>query len=142
MARKNTSKAKSSSAPRIDVYQRVTSMFVSQIEKALAEGKRLQWNKPWNTTRESAGRVKGIGVQPMNFFSKKGYRGINTVILWMAGMTYGYESPYWVTFNQAVEIATKQRKQAKKSRHALHIARLSVLKGLPGMKGSQNPSIA
>lgn len=43
------------------------------------------------------------------------YRGINTLILWMAAEAKGYASPYWMTFNQAKILKGQVRKGEKAS---------------------------
>lgn len=69
---------------RKDVYQIVTDRIVDQLEKGV-----VPWRQPW----------KNAGT-PMNLVSKKPYRGINPFLLAAAS----YDSPYWVTFNQAKDL--------------------------------------
>jgi antirestriction protein ArdC len=64
----------------MNVYQVITD----RILQALAEGV-VPWRKPWRTTA------------PMNLVSRKEYRGINVIML----QATRYESPWWLTFNQA-----------------------------------------
>lgn len=65
------------------VYEIVTE----QVVKALEEGV-VPWRKPWS----------GGHRAPMNITGRE-YRGINVLLLGMAP----YESPYWITYRQAVE---------------------------------------
>jgi len=56
---------------------------------ALLEKGTVPWHKPWNAKTG----------WPRNFVTKKPYRGVNIFLL----MASSYESPYWLTYNQAYE---------------------------------------
>lgn len=75
---------------KTDVYQIITDRIVAQLEKGV-----VPWKQPW----KSAGA-------PMNLVSKKAYRGINPFLLGSAA----YDSPYWVTFNQARDLGGAVKK--------------------------------
>jgi antirestriction protein ArdC len=64
------------------IYDMVNDMIIERLEKGI-----IPWRKPW---------VAGADM-PMNFISKKPYRGVNVFMLGIQG----YTSPYWVTFKQA-----------------------------------------
>lgn len=66
---------------KVDNYQEVTN----EIVKALESNDSLPWVKPW----------KSVGAM-RNAFTKRPYRGLNTVILGMQP----YNDPRWATFNQ------------------------------------------
>ena len=55
----------------------------------------MPWHKPW------------FGVQ--NIVSRKPYRGINALLL---GST-DYQSPFWITFKQALDLGGHVRKGEK-----------------------------
>jgi antirestriction protein ArdC len=57
------------------------------------------WKRPWDS-----------GV-PKNLMSQKEYRGVNPLLLGLAG----YSSPYWLTYKQAQEIGGHVRKGEKGS---------------------------
>ena len=78
-----------------DVYQIITDRLVEQLEKGTAP-----WQRGWKRLS---------GHKPMNYKSKKAYRGINTMILSCAG----YSNPHWVTYKQAVEAGGKVKKGEK-----------------------------
>jgi len=80
---------------RNKVYEYVTE----RITKALEQGK-IPWQKPWNG-----------GEAPKNLVSGKTYRGINVWLLAIAG----YESPYWLTFNQVKKKGGSVKAGAKSS---------------------------
>jgi antirestriction protein ArdC len=77
-----------------DVYQVITDRIVSMLESG-----QIPWERSWST----------LGGAPRSFVSKKAYRGINT---WMLGCSH-YDSPFWLTFNQAKAKGGKVRKGEK-----------------------------
>ncbi len=92
------------SAVKADVYERITSHIVAELEKGVRP-----WLKPWNA-EHSAGRItrplRGNGIP---------YRGINVVMLWSEAMEKGYAAPIWMTFKQAIELKGNVRKGEKGS---------------------------
>lgn len=78
----------------VDVYQIITDRIVALLEKGVAP-----WRKPWTS----------IELAPRNLISKKAYQGINTFLLGCAP----YESPYWLTFKQALDLGGHVRKGEK-----------------------------
>ena len=70
-----------------DIYQAITDRFVEQLKRGT-----VPWQKPW------------FGVQ--NIVSRKPYRGINALLL---GST-DYQSPFWITFKQALDLGGHVRK--------------------------------
>jgi antirestriction protein ArdC len=84
-----------------DVYARVTSQIVNAIEKGVGN-----WRMPWHTSGRFA-------FSPINTTSKKPYRGINTVCLWAASQSKGYESGEWGTYKQWQERGAQVRKGEK-----------------------------
>jgi antirestriction protein ArdC len=82
-------------AERVDLYQAVTDAIVAELELGLKP-----WKRPWRTT--GAGLPLRHNGQP--------YRGINTLVLWMAITARGYTSPYFMTYRQAQELGGQVRK--------------------------------
>ena len=82
------------------IKQMITDRLIEGLTKAIETGECAPWNMPWNS------KTGGI---PINFKSKKRYRGINTLVLAMQR----YESPTWLTFNQAKEKGGKVKKGEK-----------------------------
>ena len=70
-----------------DIYQAITDRFVEQLKRGT-----MPWQKP------------RFGVQ--NIVSRKPYRGINALLL---GST-DYQSPFWITFKQALDLGGHVRK--------------------------------
>ncbi len=59
----------------------------------------VPWRKPW----------AGGGELPKNLVSKRGYRGVNIFLL----ASMAYESPFWMTFNQARKLGGMVKKGEK-----------------------------
>jgi antirestriction protein ArdC len=81
-----------------DVYTRVTAQIVTAIEQGAGT-----WKMPWHTSGRFA-------FSPINVTSKKPYRGINTVCLWAAAESKGYESGAWATYQQWQDRGAQVRK--------------------------------
>ena len=84
-----------------DVYARVTDQIINAIEQGVKT-----WRMPWHTSGRFA-------FSPINVTSKKPYRGINTVCLWAAAQSKGYDSGEWGTYNQWQERGAQVRKGEK-----------------------------
>jgi antirestriction protein ArdC len=85
-----------------DIYQEVTDRIVAMLEKGVV---------PWRCPilgRQKAGF-------PKNLASGKEYRGVNVFLLAMTGWAEGYESAYWLTFNQAKDRGGSVRKGERSS---------------------------
>jgi len=74
-----------------DTYQTITNRIME-----LLEGGTIPWRKPW----------AAASTAPKNLASGKPYQGINTILL---GCT-PYQSPYWLSYNQARERGGHVRK--------------------------------
>lgn len=91
-----------SSQSSFDLYQVVTDQIVSLLDNGTV---------PWRCPimgRPELGR-------PKNLASGRGYRGLNVFLLAMTSWVKGYESSYWLTFNQAKEKGGAIRKGEKSS---------------------------
>ena len=84
---------------RTDIYTRVTSHIIEELERGTRP-----WLKPWNA-EHLAGRI----TRPLRH-NGQCYRGINIVMLWMEAEFKGYASPFWLTYQQATELAAHVRK--------------------------------
>jgi antirestriction protein ArdC len=76
------------------VYQIVTDKIIAQLENGT-----VPWRRPWG----------GRSAMPRNLVSGKPYRGINVFLLGC----HGFESPFWLTFNQAKDLGGHVRKGEK-----------------------------
>ena len=78
-----------------DLQQQITDRIIEAMETARSTGRRLWDSQP---------------SLPLNLSTGKPYTGINTLILWSAGLKHGYASPYWLTYKQAAEQGGQVRK--------------------------------
>ena len=74
----------------INVYELVTQRILDQLEKGI-----IPWRKPWQ------------GGEPINFITRKTYRGVNLLLL-----PYGGE---WLTFKQAKDSGGNVKRGEKSS---------------------------
>jgi antirestriction protein ArdC len=84
--------------PREDIYARITQQIVAAIEAGPG-----RWKLPWHHDGSDVAR-------PMNLVSRKRYRGINILALWVAAMKSGYGSGVWGTYRQFAEAGGQVRK--------------------------------
>lgn len=78
---------------RTDVYTRVTSHIVEELERGVRP-----WLKPWNA-ENAAGRI----TRPLRHNGQP-YNGVNVLMLWASAEIAGYSCPFWLTFQQAKEL--------------------------------------
>lgn len=76
---------------KTDAYQVITDRIAGLLEQTV-----VPWQKPWH----------GGEMVPKNLISKKEYRGVNVFLL----HAMMYESPFWLTFNQAKELGGHVKK--------------------------------
>jgi antirestriction protein ArdC len=69
------------------IYQTVTDAIIAELEKGAAP-----WVKPWHADAASGA--------DHNIVSGAAYRGVNRLILGMAGMGAGYTASQWATYKQ------------------------------------------
>ena len=75
-------------------YDRVTYQIISLLERGT-----VPWHKPW----------KARTGLPRNLVSRQPYRGINVFLL----VSMMYESPFWLTFRQAIQLGGSVKKGEK-----------------------------
>jgi antirestriction protein ArdC len=73
-----------------EIYQAITDRFIEQLKRGT-----VPWRKPW------------FSIQ--NIVSRKPYRGINALLL---GST-DYQSPFWISFKQALDLGGHVKKGEK-----------------------------
>jgi Antirestriction protein len=73
-----------------DIYEAIANRFIEQLEKGV-----VPWRRPW--------------VSAQNLVSKKAYRGVNAIMLGLGD----HQSPYWVSFKQALDLGGHVRKGEK-----------------------------
>ena len=84
---------------KIDIESKITNAIINKLES----GKVAPWNMPWHG-------AKGKGAMPLRANGEE-YKGINTIILWMAKEVNGFVSNQWMTYNQASSIKTDEPKR-------------------------------
>ncbi|RUV92147.1 MULTISPECIES: zincin-like metallopeptidase domain-containing protein [unclassified Mesorhizobium] len=83
-----------------DNYQRITDTIVEQLGAGTKP-----WIRPWRgNARRSLTPRRATG---------EAYRGINVLMLWVAGQTFGYEENTWMTYRQAQDLGAQVRKGEK-----------------------------
>jgi len=98
---------------RTDVYTRVTSHIVEELERGVRP-----WLKPWNA-ENAAGRI----TRPLRH-NGQAYQGVNILMLWASADIAGYSCPFWITFQQAKELAG----HVKKGEHGCPVVYASTFK--------------
>jgi antirestriction protein ArdC len=88
----------SSSAVRADVYTRITAEIVTAIEAGAGD-----WRMPWHHDGAAVTR-------PENVSSRKHYRGVNVLALWIAAQARGYTNGLWGTYRQWLAAGAQVRK--------------------------------
>jgi antirestriction protein ArdC len=86
---------------RQDIHTRITGQIVASLEKGVRP-----W-KPWSgekTARRISRPLRSTG---------QAYSGINILMLWSAALEHGFNSPSWMTYNQAAELNAHVRKGEK-----------------------------
>ena len=83
-----------------DCYSEITNAIIADLEKGVRP-----WVKPW----EGSG---AIPCRPLRITSEP-YRGINVLLLWSATHQQGFQSAYWLTFQQALHQGGHIRKGEK-----------------------------
>lgn len=101
----------------MNVYQVITNEIIKKLEEGT-----IPWVRPYN----------GVFLPPTNFKSNKRYRGINTMLLSMAGK----RSPYWLTYKQAESLGGQIIKGSKG--HKIIFAKMLIVTDDEG-KTSERP---
>lgn len=86
-------------ATQNEIRQQITDQIVAALEK----GGLPPWRKPWRSDPNAG--------HPANFVSKKGYSGINPLILELAAHRHGLTSRWWGTFRQWEEVGGRVKKR-------------------------------
>lgn len=81
--------------------EEIAQGFINQLRQG-----NVPWRKPWSAD----------GTVPSNYYSKRPYRGINTLILGLTVAEKGYQSPYWTTYKAAFERGAQVRKGEKSTK--------------------------
>jgi antirestriction protein ArdC len=74
--------------PTVDKNQLVVDQLIALLETGVKP-----WARPWKSTKDTR--------DFQNLFTRKAYSGINPLLCQISNMTHGYESPFFLSFNQA-----------------------------------------
>lgn len=89
-----------SKPPAVDKNQLVVDQLIALLESGVKP-----WSRPWKSTKDSR--------DYQNIFTRKAYSGINPLLCQISNMTHGYESPFFLSFNQARQQGWKIIKGSK-----------------------------
>ena len=81
-----------------DVYTRVTNQIISAIELGATD-----YSMPWLVTGQDC-------FSPMNAVSKRQYRGVNVLVLWLTAKAKNYSTGQWATFDQWNSLGARVRR--------------------------------
>jgi antirestriction protein ArdC len=79
---------------KADAYQVISDRMITLLEQGT-----VPWQKPWQSG----------DLMPRNLMSLREYRGVNVFLL----HAMSYQSPFWLTFNQAKELGGNVKRGEK-----------------------------
>ena len=82
-------KAGTEDTERFDLYKVVTDEMIKLLDAGT-----VPWHQPWATQ-------SGF---PLSLSTRRGYRGVNVLLLGMQAMAQGYRSPWWGTEKKIMEL--------------------------------------
>lgn len=85
---------------RFDIHQEITNRIVEAIEAGAGDFK-----MPWHVSADLRA--------PLNAHTKRAYRGVNVLTLWLTSHIQGFASSEWATFKQWQERGCQVRKGEK-----------------------------
>ena len=86
---------------RKDIYQKITDRIVASIERGVGK-----FQLPWH-------RTGSRGFSPVNVLSKKPYRGVNILALWVEAEQQDFSSGIWGTYRQWQQLNAQVKKGEK-----------------------------
>ncbi|TBE73871.1 DUF1738 domain-containing protein [Rhizobium leguminosarum] len=94
----------------VSPYKIITDRILAELEAGVAP-----WAKPWKVDAKG-NKVSVNSGFPMNFSTKKQYRGINVWLLLSAAAEHGFTCNAWATFKQVSEMGGTVKKGSKSER--------------------------
>lgn len=86
-----------------DIYEQITNQIIEAMEKGASVGR-----LPWQNVD-----LSGCNLMPVNAASKKPYRGVNVISLWVTAIEKGYTSGLWGTYKQWQDLDCQVRRGEK-----------------------------
>lgn len=83
-----------------DIHTEITNRIIAAIEQGAGN-----FEMPWHGA--------GTMMAPVNAATKRAYRGVNILSLWVSGQAQGYRLPQWATFRQWRDLGQPVRKGEK-----------------------------
>jgi antirestriction protein ArdC len=83
-----------------DIYEKVTQQIIEAMERGAGS-----YRMPWH--------VSGESFAPVNAVSRRPYRGINVLLLWLMAESLGYTSGEWATYDQWKALGAQVKKGEK-----------------------------
>lgn len=108
-----------------DVYATITAQVIADLERGVRPWSRSWSSSPTTTTAARALPRRSTGDH---------YRGVNVLVLWMAALANGFDSPTWMTFQQAKQLGGSVRK-GEKATHVLYFDQFTVEDPREGREG-------
>ena len=84
-----------------DIYERVTQQIIEAMERGAGS-----YRMPWHVTGAES-------FAPVNVASRRPYRGVNIILLWLMAESHGYTSGEWATYNQWQALGAQVKKGEK-----------------------------
>jgi antirestriction protein ArdC len=112
---------RTSDKPKFDLHQTITNQIVTMLENCTDP-----WKRPWI----SAGRSLAT---PINASTRRAYRGTNVVMLWGAAQAAGYQSPEWMSYEQAFQMGGGKKDGTSRFAKVIQPSTMFVR---PGEKGT------
>lgn len=81
------------------IYEEITNRIIESLQSGT-----IPWTRPWKTSG------------PCNATTRREYRGINKLLLWMVAQEKAYESSGWLTYRQAQSMGGQVRRGENASR--------------------------
>ena len=100
---------------KFNAYAEVTATILDAMKAGTTP-----WVKPW---RDLPADQSGT---PHNAFSGRAYRGINSLLAWIAADKYGFKSNGWLTYKQAAELGGHVRKGEKARLQVVYFKQFEV----------------
>ena len=94
--------------PKGNVREQIQREMTERIVQAIKDGK-PPWRKPWSCSPNAG--------FPRNIRSKKGYRGINVLLLECTNLEFGYNHRWWGTYKQWGDLGCQVKRRPADVEH-------------------------
>jgi antirestriction protein ArdC len=119
----------------VSPYKIITDKILAELQNGVAP-----WAKPWKTDAKG-NKVPVQSGFPMNFQTKKAYRGINVWLLMTAAAEQGFTCNAWATFKQVSAMGGTVKKGSKAERVFFMSKMEKEPKGVEGERLNDNGKV-